>query len=1401
MNNIFSREKKAIYAWSDYRSAEAIYPMLESLLPPLRRKLHAAQLTSFDAGFSEWWEQARYPGQVTFEHICLYLASTISGLLREHTGLRQSSDLFSANISFAVSREEQVRIMLEASRSMGADENGLQMDSDACSRWFDKDTVIERFRRRITALEQRVAFTVELIGGAASRGLCGAADSQEAERIWGRMQLERTLEPLWEFTGDTRVSTAAMQCLADTLEGSRQKWGDGELFPLSEKTRQIVCTVAMQREKPVWMQVAAVKLLPFCNLESAVMIIRERLKPEPTPGDDLFVRKRTVDLLDTILPRCSELTPLLETVSMDPSDHVRQALVRILPSHDRDLFLQLLQHDPSAQVRGAAVLAMLDSNRWGNLSDDLLFPLCRVLTEEQDPFVSRCAIHVAVSLTERLAEQDCSEQCKRWLEALSGLLGKLHITSEHLAVRRWAAQALEQLWVFDSPERMQQHRKISTLVEALQQKKWHRLPKPFAGYKDLPRHLAVLAQNGLPLALRQTWRGAMICKGVRFVFRWWRTLYEILNPSPDKRQAFRHTVARELAGNNRMPSELMSEVSPTKVPGEPLFIDEEGGWRPYLPLTDDFVSALHPLSSRSVMLHTSEGITQITPPKTFGGRMRAALLLTLRFARYARLRNWQTDSQHHPGEYLKAITSLGFIILFTPHQYEKEIQGNPSVNRFFPIVLPFLDGAMAARALDYFFSVYENTIDDLLLFGGALLFVFLVERVWLQRKAIAARKRTPLTVGGWGTRGKSGTERLKGALFSWLGCSVLSKTTGCEAMVLYAPPFGELRELFLFRPYDKATIWEQHNLLLMADQLGVDLMLWECMGLNPSYVEILQRSWMRDDIATITNTYPDHEDIQGPAGINIPEVMVRFIPVKSHLLTSEEQMLPILEQGAAEVGTTLESVGWLQAGLLPRDLLRRFPYDEHPSNVALTLALAEHLGIPQDLALKEMADRVVPDLGVLKTYPVSELMGRKLQFINGMSANDRFGCLSNWRRTGLHLIHPDEQSGNWVTAVVNNRADRIARSKVFARILVEDISADRYVLIGSNLKGLSGYINQALDEYLEAVSLWQESGQRTVQAAEETLRAAAHRSRVPTSQEQLTARGHAILAGCSADLDSSLPIRLDEITGRIGELLETEGSLAESAKEHFEQNMKQCQQYLDMLETLRKSGLSDHNGLDRRFRELIREWFLERIVVVEEFYTTGEQLVLQLAELTPPGYLNRIMGLQNIKGTGLDFVYRWQAWDQCYRCCIGLMDPDPFKNRPALEELSGFQGFGLLSENYVRNTVRTVRTLQFAQNEEFQAALDSIQSSLESAMQVVRQELHTTKSNALMERIINSVESFLDAGDSIWRRRRAQQIYRDLINERISRQRAAVELQALTLRQKGGWLTKQFQSLKKLLSR
>ena len=101
-----------------------------------------------------------------------------------------------------------------------------------------------------------------------------------------------------------------------------------------------------------------------------------------------------------------------------------------------------------------------------------------------------------------------------------------------------------------------------------------------------------------------------------------------------------------------------------------------------------------------------------------------------------------------------------------------------------------------------------NTLPQLGLVVGVSLVLVVGRLVYKQRTQWRNRRRVSLVLGGWGTRGKSGVERKKAALISALGARFVSKTTGCEAMFIPAYDLERPRELVLFRPHNKASIWE-----------------------------------------------------------------------------------------------------------------------------------------------------------------------------------------------------------------------------------------------------------------------------------------------------------------------------------------------------------------------------------------------------------------------------------------------------------------------------------------------------------------------------------------------------------------------------------------------------------------
>ena len=805
-----------------------------------------------------------------------------------------------------------------------------------------------------------------------------------------------------------------------------------------------------------------------------------------------------------------------------------------------------------------------------------------------------------------------------------------------------------------------------------------------------------------------------------------------------------------------------------------------------------------PLRAGPLKLYTSEGVTEISAARSFWTRLRARLQLSINFKRYARLRNWQEGDADACNAYISALRELGFSFHFRAYDACPVIPGSadPAVTRFFPVgfALPGMDAVEDIK--NYFFSVYENSLQELALFVVSLSLLFFGRHIWISRSINRLRRRIPLSIGGWGTRGKSGTERLKAALFNALGHTVVSKTTGCEAMFLHGPANGTLREMFLFRPYDKATIWEQVNVVRLSTKLDVDVFLWECMGLTPAYVAILQQQWMRDDIATITNTYPDHEDLQGPAGVDIPKVMTNFIPRDSILITTEEQMLPILRDGAERHRTRLRSVGWMAAGMLTSDLLSRFPYAEHPYNIALVMDLAAEMGIDTDFALKEMADRVVADLGVLKALPVALVQGRRLEFINGMSANERFGCLGNWTRMGFEAQDPYTTPDVWLTTVVNNRADRVPRSKVFASILVRDIGADQHFVIGTNLDGFMNYVREAWEEIIPSLSLVNRNGSKS---ARELLDEACHRLRVPYREEHLSSRLQAMLQGLGVVDGSTQLSGLWAEADRLRQVL-LDQSVAEPVVSGLLTRMEGLTQvyreYTALAERITEDSSS--GATETEFQQQLWQWFKQKIVVIEDPHASGNQIIDRIIQLSPPGLLTRIMGLQNIKGTGLDFVYRWQAWEACHQACQDLCGDDPDLKERGLRILAGFQEYNALCKQTVRSAIEEVKGSKLAQHEWFQAELAVITTNLDEAMRVLDTHLRLAGGSngaGLIARLLAQVEAFLDAGDAVKRRKRANLIYRELAAERISHERAALELQALNKRQKGGWLQKKLESL------
>lgn len=1363
--------------------------LLNEGLRPHEVRLEQRHVTMLTAGWLSWLEQQDTRHFHSAELLAVrYVQSHIARLAQEIATLREGQGNFTRRYAIAGSDEERRRIILDYARELGASRAQLRGDAKAFRRWFGADAVQDRARIRISDAERMLSFCLRSAGRIGVRYLDKVKDHETA---WNALAFEDMILPLLAWDGDARVRTEAFHALARALQTVSSELATRAI---GDMTTAYIYRAALDKRLDVWIQREALLLLSMIAHDKFADVVEQRLQ-EKAGGDDLFVRRYAIELVGAASYLESKEEQLYCVTLDDPSPFVRQgtaqSLVAAAAKVVRKCWPVLGIDDAVVQVRAAALMQLPRLALRESLYDDVLSWLATALQREREMF----GVRVALKVVEDGALALNGQRQSHWVASLLPLVEQLHVDSPLLMVRRWAAETRERILCRTDPESNALAQQLTVITRSCAPGGAHQMPPMTDNVDSMGRVLACLSQrdHGIGLErLRSDWRA---WRGHRFGFRMWRLLHEWNHPSPDKRQAFKHTIGRTFRGVVRAPSAILSELAQTKVPGEPLHMGSEAGWRPYLPLVDELISLLDESPSEGPLrLYTAEGVTEVCAPDSLAKRFAIRATLTRQFEKFARARNWSEGSAAHPATYLKMISELGFQVRYRPYPGTRP---DTAVTRFFPALGAMSIPELQSRMENYFFSPYDNTLFDLGVFIGLSIAGFVAHHVWVNHRMRQARNAIPLVVGGWGTRGKSGTERLKAAMFNAMGYSIVSKTTGCEAMFLYSPAQGELREMFLFRPYDKATIWEQYNVVRLAKRLGCEVFLWECMALTPAFVHLLQRAWMRDDYSTLTNTFPDHEDLQGPAGINIPQVMTEFIPRQRVLLTTEEQMRPILQTAADELGTELKGVGWLESGMIAPDVLARFPYQEHPDNIALVAALGTEMGIGYDYALKAMADLVVPDLGVLKTFPAANVSTRRLAFSNGMSANERYGCLGNWKRLGFDCQDPQAEPGVCISTVVNNRADRIARSRVFAGVLTQDIRADFHVLIGSNLDGLRGYLREAWDAYAQGLTLWPQHGSDG--GAADTLAMLAREHRIVHTAAHVAARLGVMLQGIGA------PAELVAHSGNRQALGEALSALdlahAEEVMHFHTRDMEMLEEYVQLEQRCQQAGNQTDTELEQAFRQQMWRWFERRIIVVENYYATGDAVIAAIRDGTPPGFHNRIMGMQNIKGTGLDFVYRWLAWDTCHRACKDLLSRDAALQRRGLTSLAGFQEYGLLSETEVTSVLAAVQDTPFGQQALVRADLTAISSHLQSKMNVVRANINTTRSSGWKERVIDAIEAFLDAGDAVRRRKRADRIYDDLATRRISEARAALELQALTRRQKGGWLADVIDGLVKRLRR
>ena len=291
--------------------------------------------------------------------------------------------------------------------------------------------------------------------------------------------------------------------------------------------------------------------------------------------------------------------------------------------------------------------------------------------------------------------------------------------------------------------------------------------------------------------------------------------------------------------------------------------------------------------------------------------------------------------------------------------------------------------------------------------------------------------RIPIRIHVNGTRGKSSVVRLIASGLRNGGYKTLAKTTGTVPRIINEN--GKDIELHRLR---SASIGEQIKLIRYFSKQSPDVMVVECMAVNPQYQWISEHRIVRSNVSVITNVRKDHVDEMGATNKDIAYSLSNTIPYNSKLFTSEKKYFNIFKKVSKYRNTNIARAN---ENNIDKEYLNNFHYLEHPENISLALEVCKELGVSENKALEGMLN-TTPDPGALLIWDIKN----NNNFVSAFAANDPDSTLKVW-----NLI--ENKFNNKICFFLNTRNDRRYRTLQLIDLVVKKINPDLFIIRGDNI--------------------------------------------------------------------------------------------------------------------------------------------------------------------------------------------------------------------------------------------------------------------------------------------------------------------------------------------------------------
>ena len=238
-----------------------------------------------------------------------------------------------------------------------------------------------------------------------------------------------------------------------------------------------------------------------------------------------------------------------------------------------------------------------------------------------------------------------------------------------------------------------------------------------------------------------------------------------------------------------------------------------------------------------------------------------------------------------------------------------------------------------------------------------------------------------------GTRGKTTVTRQLYSTLTSCGKTVLAKTTGSQALLIYP----DTHEEPLTRRFGYHLICEQYKFFALASKLGVDAVVVECSAVSPESQLMMAQKLVRPTCSIITNARIDHVDQMGTTVESTAKVLKLSVPSGESFYTSDAFFKSDSQAVVVDCGTTVEE-----------------------TNKKLVKRVLEDLGYT-DCTVSSYN----PDVGLVGPFTLKNLV-----VVNAFAANDK--------ESASELLAQYE--GQEFVILYNNRSDREFRVPYFATL-------------------------------------------------------------------------------------------------------------------------------------------------------------------------------------------------------------------------------------------------------------------------------------------------------------------------------------------------------------------------------